>query len=259
MPRKWILILLSALVVVGTGVAMYTLDDTKLSSYGTMAAAAGSFLAVIWFTGSLWYQAQQLLDQKTQFLAEFKQLREEGRRNALLLARDILNNAESRALAYNSELSTLSELPLAYMKFYELKDILESRDAEVVQTAVNSWLKKEGPALMLMRGIKTAAQVYFLAVGREDVDYSKEPEDFVYIYGPHLWSLPFFDAYQAPTAMLTEVMIRLQPGRKAVEIATLAAMAKISKGKYMKMDSVRESIKNHVAKGYPLPKIAEGL
>ena len=83
MPRKWILILLSALVVVGTGVAMYTLDDTKLSSYGTMAAAAGSFLAVIWFTGSLWYQAQQLLDQKTQFLAEFKQLREEGRRNEI--------------------------------------------------------------------------------------------------------------------------------------------------------------------------------
>ena len=259
MPNKWILISLSTLVVVTTGVTMYILDDTKLSSYGTMAAAAGSFLAVIWFTGSLWYQAQQLSEQKTQFLAQFKQHREEGRRNALLLAREILSNAESRALSYNPNLRTLSELPLAYMEFSELKDILESHDVEVVQTAVNSWLKKEGPALILMRGIKTAAQVYFLAVGKEDVDYSKEPEDFVYIYGSHLWSLPFFEAYHIPTAMLTEVMIRIQPGRKSVEIATLAVMVRIGGETTMKMDSVRETIKDHVAKGYPLPKIAEGL
>ncbi len=144
------------------------------------------------------------------------------------------------------------------MNFSELKDILESDDVGVVQTAVKSWLKKEGPALMLMRGVKTAAQVYFLAVGKEDVDYSKEPEDFVYIYGQHLWSLPFFEAYQAPTAMLTEFMIRLQPGRKAVEIASLAVMVKTSE-RFMKMDSVREDIRKHVAKGHPLPKIAEGI
>jgi hypothetical protein len=59
--------------------------------------------------------------------------------------------------------------------------------------------------------------------------------------------------------MLTEVMIRIQPARKSVEIAVVAVTARIGGETMMKMDSVREAIKNHVAKGYPLPKIAEGI
>jgi hypothetical protein len=259
MSNKWILIGLTILVVLATGTAIYYLSDVQLSSYGTLVAAAASLLAVIWFSGSLWYQAQQLKEQRMQFLTQFKQLREEGRRNALLLARDILNATESRALAINPEIRSLSELFPAYMHFAEFKDILESDDPNVVQSAVKSWLAKEGPALALMKGLKSAGEVYFLAVGKEDVDYSKEPEEFVFVYGPQLWSLPFFEAFQVPATMLAEFMVRLEPGRKSVTIASLAAMAKLGGQKYLKMDSVREDLKAHVAKGYPLPNIAKGL
>jgi hypothetical protein len=175
------------------------------------------------------------------------------------LARDILNTAESRALASNPEIRSLSELPTVYVNFAELKDIVESNDPYVVQTAIESWLKKEGPAIALMKGLKSAAEVYFLAIGKENVDYSKDPEKFVFIYGPQLWSLPFFEAFQAPAVMLAELMVQLEPGRKAVIMASLAVMAKIAPEEIMKMDSIREKIRDHVAKGYPLPKIAEGL
>lgn len=259
MPNKWILISLSVLVALAAGVAMYSLSDAQLSSYGSMVTAAGSLLAVIWFTGSLWYQSQQLHEQRTQFLAEFKQLREEGRRNALLLARDILNTAESRALALNPKMRSLSELAPAYINFVEFKDILESDNPSVVQAAIESWLKKEGPALTLMKGLKSAAEMYFLSVGKEDVDYSMEPEEFVFVYGPQLWSLPFFEAFQSPAVMLAEFMVRLEPGRKAVTIASLAVMVKLGGEKVMKMDSIREDIRKYVAKGYALPRIAEGL
>jgi hypothetical protein len=259
MPNKRILILLSILVVLATGAAIYLLNDVQLSSYGTIVAAAGSLLAVIWFSGSLWYQAQQLKEQRTQFLAEFKHLREDGRRNALLLARDILNAAEARALAMNSEIRSLSDLFPLYMKFAEFKDIMESQDPKTVESAVKSWIAKEGPALALMKGIKSAAEVYFLALGKEDVDHSKDPEEFVFIYGPQLWSLPFFEAFQVPATMLAEFMVRLEPGRKSVPIAALAAMARLGNRQFLKMDSIKEDIKAHMAKGYPLPKIAEGL
>jgi len=259
MPNKWTLISLSTLVVLATGVAIYRLSEVQISSYGSIVAAAGTLLAVIWFTGSLWYQSQQLKEQRTQFLAEFKQLREEGRRNALLLARDILNTAESRAISINPKISSLSELPSLYLQFVEFKDIMESDNPNVVQAAIESWLKKEGPAVTLMKGIKSAAEVYFMAIGKENVDYSKEPEEFVFIYGPQLWSIPFFEAFQAPATMLAEFMVLLEPGRKAVIIASLAIMAKLGGDKILKMDSIRENIRVHVAKGYALPKIAEGL
>lgn len=250
---------LSVLVVLATGAAVYYFSDAQLSSYGSIVAAAGSLLAVIWFTGSLWYQSQQLNEQRTQFLAEFRHLREEGRRNALLLVRDILNTAESRALATNPEIHSLSELPALYINFVEFKDIVESDNPKVVQTAIYGWLKKEGPAVILMKGLKNAAQMYFLAIGKEDVDYSKEPEEFVFIYGPQLWTVPFFEAFQAPATMLAEFMVLLEPGRKAVTIATMAVMVKLGGERLMKMDSIRESIRVHVAKGYALPKIAERL
>lgn len=259
MPNKWILILLSVLVALATGEAIYRLSDAQLSSYGSVFAAAASLLAVIWFTGSLWYQSQQLREQRTQFLAEFKHLHEEGRRNALLLVRDILSTAESKALAANPKIHSLSELTPLYIHVGDLKGILQSDDLNVVNAAIESWMRKEGPAMILMRGIKSAAQVYFLAIGNEDVDYSKEPEEFVFIYGPQLWPLPFFDAFQAPAVPLAEMMVRLGPDRKAVIVASQAVMVKLMGEKVMKMDLIREEIKKHVAKGYALPKIAQGL
>jgi len=259
MPHKWILIALSALVALATGVATTFLSDTKLSAIGTIIAAAGSLLAVIWFAGSLWYQSQQLVEQRAQFLEEFKHLREDGRRNALLVARDILRDAEAKALAFNPRMSSLSELIPLYLHFSEFKDIMESEDPNRVQLAVEGWMRKEGPAVTLMRGLKSAAEVYFSAVGKRDVDYSKEPDEFVFIYGPHLWTLPFFQAFQSPAVMLAEFMVRLEPGRKSVVLASLAAMARLGNKKLLKMESIREDIRVHVAKGYPLPKIAEGL
>ncbi len=259
MTNKGLLIGLTVVVFMGTITSIIFLNDARLSSLGTIVGAAGSLLAVIWFSGSLWYQAQQLKEQRTQFLEQFKQLREDGRRNALLLARDILNAAEARALAMNSAIGSLSDLFPLYIRFAEFKDIMESDDPNAVESAVRSWLKREGPAIALMKGIKSAAEVYFLAVGKEDVDHSKEAEEFVYIYGSQLWSLPFFEAFQIPATMLAEIMMRIQPGRKSVPIASLAAMARLGNEKFLKMDSIRADIKAHVAKGYPLPKIAEGL
>ncbi len=58
-----LLILLSLLDAAAAAAAMYHLDNARLSSYGSILSAAGGVLAVIWFTGSLWYQSQQLKEQ----------------------------------------------------------------------------------------------------------------------------------------------------------------------------------------------------
>jgi hypothetical protein len=176
-----------------------------------------------------------------------------------MLAREILNAAEAKALSLNNELTSLSDLPTKYIGFVEFNDILKSDDPVSVQAAIQRWLKKEGPAITLMRGLKSAAEVYFLSIGKEDVDYSKEPDEFVFAYGPLLWPLPFFEAFQTTATMLSEFMVRLEPEREAVLIASYGVLVRTGPVEILKMGAIRESIREHVEKGYPLPKIAEGL
>lgn len=259
MPLNRILIILSAFVLIALVVGILTLNNEKCTSIGTMVSAAGSLLAVIWFSGSLWYQSKQLNEQRIQFTHEFKQLKEEGRRNALLLAKDILETAERKSLSLNPEMKTLSELPTVYMNMGELKTISESSDPSKVLEALTSWGKKEGPAVTLMKGLKSAAEVYFKAIGKDDFDFSKEPEEFVYIYGSWLWPLPYFESFQYTGTVLSEFMTILTPGRKAVIIASKAALAKVSGGEFVKLDLIKKDIADHAAKGYPLPKIAQNL
>lgn len=251
--------MLSLIVLTAASIAIFMLNDNQCVSIGSVVSSAGSLLAVIWFTASLWYQSKQLNEQRIQFTNEFKQLREEGRRNALLLAKDILATAEKNALSINPHVSSLSDLPGIYMNFGELKIIAESEDLNEVQEALKIWSKKEGPAVVLMKGLKSAAEVYFKAIGKEDIDFSKSPEEFVFIYGVWLWPLPYFESFQYAGTFLAEVMTRLEPGRKTVIIASAAVMAKLAGGKFVKMELIQKDIADHLAKGYPLPKIAESL
>ncbi len=259
MKNQIILIVLTLVTLLSAAVMIVFVDIDNLSAYGSILAASGSFIAVIWFTGSLRYQAQQLKEQREQFQKEFDRSNEESRRNALLLAKEILITAENRALAVNSELSSVEQIFPNYINFIEFKDIFESNDPTVVQESVNSWYKKETPAVELMKGIKSAAQVYFIAIDKLDVDYTKSPEDFVYIYGCHLWSLPFFSTYQSSAMSLSEYMMRLQPGRRAVHFAALGAMATLTTSEILKMDEIRADIAEYEVNGRKIPPIAEIL
>lgn len=254
-----ILVALTVLIISAVILAMYVLDEQKLASYGSILGASGSFIAIIWFTGSLWYQAQQLKEQRIQFLEMFQKTEEDGRRSALLLARDILYAAETRALSLNSDISSISQLVPVYANFVELKEIMESEDPVIVQEAVTNWLKKEGPAVALMKGIKSAAQVYFVSIGMKGIDYTMEPDDFVFNYGVHLWRLPFFESFHGTAAMLVEIMIRLQPGRKSAILANWGVMVASGNESLLKMEVIRKDIKEHREKGYTVPKIAELL
>lgn len=238
---------------------MVIFSANDLAGYGSMLSAGGSLLAVIWFSASLWYQARQLNEQRTQFLAEFKQLQESNRRDSLVTAKSILDAAEQRAITQHGGISSSSELIAHYVNFVEFKPMLESDDPEVVLDAFRSWVKKEGAALALIKGIKSAAEVYLRSVGALEIDYAKKPEEFVYVYGPRFWGQPFFEAFQGTATILCEFMVRLEPGRNAALIAFIAATAKSISKDILHIDKVREDIRKHKERGYPLPKIAEDL
>lgn len=266
MPNIRLLSLASILVFALVAFALKTYSPSDLSGYGGIISAGGSLLAVTWFSAGLWYQSQQLNEQRTQlneqriqFLAEFKHLQNENHRESLQLAKTILETSEQRALSQLDGVSSVSDLLAHYMNFHELKPILESDDADVVLKAFKAWSKKETAAMILLRGIKSAAEVHLKSADVQGIDYSLSPEDFVFIHGVRFWKLPFFDAYEGPATMLSNFMVNLEPGRKAAQIAFMAATGKTFGTKILHMDKVREDIQKHTARGYDLPKIAEGL
>jgi len=258
MLNKRLLILLSIIVVLLAIIAMIYFSPSDYSAVGSLFGAVGGILAVIWFSASLYYQSLQLTEQRQQFLEEFKQLREDARRNALSLSKDILREAEERALRCNPELRSINDLTAYYLDWSDIGIAIKSKDPIEVLEAAKRWNKREGPAISLLSGIKQASEIYFQSIGKTDIDYSKEPEDFVYIYGPMLWKLPYFEPYQSVATLLCEFMIRLQPGRKAVVLALSVALMKSCPG-ILKEDGIFELIKIFRQEGKHLPAIAEDI
>jgi hypothetical protein len=254
-----LLIALTMLVAVVAVVSIRILDPEKLSSFGSILSGAGSLLAVLWFSAGLRYQATQLEEQRKQFTAQFEHLQETSRRDALLVAKGILDNAEERAISQHGGITSITEIITEYMNFSEIKPLLESNNPIEVQDAFKSWIKKEGAAVTLLRGIKSAAEVYFRSVGISDIDYSKPPEEFVSIYSSQFSNQPFFDSLAGTATVLSEFMVPLAPARNAAQIAFLAATAKSVGKRVIKMDKLMADIEKHKADGYPLPKIAQDL
>lgn len=258
MLNKRLLILLSVLVVLIAICAIEYLPPSDYSAIGDLFGAVGGILAVIWFSASLYYQSLQLSEQRQQFAKEFNHLREDARRSALALSKDILREAEDRAMKQNPELQSINDILTCYLNWSDLAVSLNSRDPIEVIEAVKRWIKRESPALFLLRGIKHAAETYFQSIGTMDIDYSKEPEDFVYIYGPRLQNLPYFETYLPVATILCEFMIRIQPGRKKVVLAGSVAQMKSNPG-LMKEEIILEEIGKLRKENQRLPAIAEDL
>ena len=251
------LVALTVAVAVVVAVSIRVLSPDQLSAFGSILSGGGSLLAVLWFSAGLRYQANQIEEQRKQFEAQFKYLQESSRRDALMVAKDILEKAERDAIALNGKITHISELLTEYTNFSELKPLLESTNASEVLRAHSSWMKKEGAALQLLQGIKSAAEIYMRSAGTPGVDYSKPPDEFYMIYSVHFSSLPYFQAVSGVAHMLSEFMFRIGPGRNAALIAFFAASAKSISPDIIKMDKLRADMAKHVQSGHPLPAIAK--
>lgn len=259
MPNKRLLIILSILVIGLAIAASIYFPIEYFSALGSLFGAAAGILAVIWFSASLYYQSQQIKEQRQQFLENFKQIREDNRRNSLVLVKDILARAEERALKSNPSLKSINDLMAQYITVIEWPDILKSKDPHIVIEAGKNWLTvKENPAVFLIRGIKSAAEIYFRSIDNNNIDYTLEPELFVAAYGSTLWKVPYFAEYQSIASWISEWMVRMEPGRKSIQLAYQVALLK-DNPELWKKDKIIEDIERHKKAGYPMPAIAEDL
>jgi hypothetical protein len=256
MPFRNEIIFLTFLVFILALFASLVFPSDKLSAYGTIFAAAGSLIAVIFFSANLYYQSIQLKEQREQFNTNFLHLREDAKRKAILVTKDLLNDAEKRAVSGLGDIKGISDLPILYAQGLVHWDaILNSENPSEVAAAVKIWMPLENSAKVFTFGVKNAAEVYFKASGISGVDYSKNPEDFIYIYSSLLHEVPYFQAIIGTAEMLVQFMSTAAPGRKACLLAAILSMAITAPPGITREDKIQQDIEEHISSGHPLPAI----
>ncbi len=253
------IILLSSITMAISVYVAVAIPAEKYSSIVSLVSSTASILAVIWFTSTLIYQSRQLSEQRLQFSLIFDQTRRDAQRNALIVADGILRDAENSALSQNTALKTLADIIPLYVDWKEMAVMLKSSDALEVVEAGKEWLQREGPAVTMMKGIQTAVKVYAEATSDMSYDFTKDADEFVYIYGPRIWQLPYFQRYQGIAQILTEFMIRITPGRKSALLAYTIAIGLSTSEKILNKKKLREDIEALKKQNYPVPEICKGF
>lgn len=251
-----------ALSVLAISISVYVALEIPNEKYAPIISLAGTtanILAVVWFTATLLYQSRQLSEQRQQFALSLDQTKRSSRREALVVADGILRNGERTALSQNPSLTMLSELLPAYLDLKEMKTMLESDDPNEVVDAGKGWLKREGPAATIMNSIYTATKVYADSTGDLSFDFTKDVEEFVYIYGPIIWKLPYFQSYQGTAATLSDFMVQFTPGRKAALLAYTIAIGLSTVPEILNKEKVKKDIEIAKQKKYPLPAVVKAF
>jgi hypothetical protein len=174
------------------------------------------------------------------------------------MAKDILDETEKKALEKDKSLGNIDEIMLSYINSMDyIETIIESTNPQEVSDSCGKWIAHEDAAQTLMSGIKSAAEIYFKAMGKKDIDYSKEPEDFVSSYINDIGSLPYFSSYYATAVFLSGFMWGLHPTRKGLKLASYIAIAVNSSPTWKcNPDKILEEIEKHEKLGSLMPAIA---
>lgn len=262
--------ILSLLVLLFAIVGIIYLPSKSIEPYSSMFSAAGSFIAVIWFYNGLKLQSKQLEKQEEQikkqseqFQLEFNKLKLESKRNAILVAKDILNDMEPRVTSkLGGEIETLPSLFLNFLQY--LKPITQSDDPEVVLNAVELMSKVLIPARIFLYAIREAGMCILENEGltfKDPKAISGMPEYYIVANYDKLLYTPFISRHINTAKILADLMSYID--LEVVTHATFAALElknQQSNIKTMITDEAIESMRKYNNKKIkPVPIIEKYL
>lgn len=261
MKNSWVLWLLTGIILISAilGIILFyckILNIDELSAFGSIFAAAGSFIAIIWFYNSLQQQNIQLNEQRQQFQLEFNNLRLESKRSVIAIAKTILDDMETKVNNSLKDIGKLENLHTVFMAKAPsfMTPITESKNPEVVLDAIENFNSILLPARTFLSFMKDAGTLFLEHDGVAIINDDGEPEWFIDSYQKYLKDKPFISRYLPTAIILAEVMIRLK--LKAILIAFETSAALIN-SHIMKEDAVLKDVSDFQEKNNYLPKIAE--
>lgn len=249
--------LLSILLLLIPFAIYFYVESKGIGDLGSLLGASAGVIAIIWFYRGLRLQSLQIEEQRKQFS---RQHHVQHQDSLLTFLNSVSERIEKqfKELLDALNLSDLSQLTVKYLESMEqYNEALESPDAKIVLSASQEWMKIEGPCMKFMSAIK---DVIILHKMRLELDIEEKEQDvatYVFINSSHLFQQPLISNYHTSVSMLSEQMMLLAPGRKAMFIATSTAMALVAPEGFMKTDKILDEINKQKADGEVMPKICD--
>ena len=120
-------------------------------------------------------------------------------------------------------------------------------------------MKIEGACVKFMSSVRDIIILHQKRLGMEDNSKGVDPAEYVYINGAYIMDQPFMSAYKNTVNLLSEQMNLISPGRKAMALASAAAMAQITPEGVIEKDKIIQDIKKAIRDGSLVPKICDAL
>jgi hypothetical protein len=235
------------------------MDGKGPSDLGSLLGAFCGLLAIIWFYRGLRLQSIQIDEQRKQFTQQMHLQHQDS-----LLA--FLNTSSERMERYLSELLTSLNIPnesqvtskyLSSLIYY--KQAIESSNPNEVLNQIQNWIKIEGPCVKFLSSVRDIIVLHRKRSGMEDNSEGADPADYVFINGAYIMDQPFLSAYKSTVNLLSEQMMLISPGRKAMALASSAALSQIAPEGVMKKEKIIQDIKKAISEGLLVPKICDAL
>lgn len=258
MKISWILTAI-ILVIAFIGMVLFynnIVNIDELSAFGSIFAAAGSLIAVVWFYNSLQQQGIQLKEQRQQFQLEFNNLRIESKRNLISLAKSILDDMETDINKSLEGTDTLEDLPVLFMTkaLPLLKPIMDSDDVTTVLDAIKEYNSIMKPLNTFLSIIKNVTILFLENDGHGYISDPVRLEQFIYLHRYTIKDKPFISKYYPTAILLAEQMNRLN--LDIVIIATETALA-LNEPRFMITSKILQDVLAYKEKNEYLPTIAE--
>ena len=239
--------------------AVFSLSASKdIGDLGSLLGAFTGILAVIWFYRGLRLQSIQIEEQRQQFSKQHHMQYQDS------LLTFLERSSERIESSYKELIEALglpdsNQLSATYMQslnYYE--QAIESTDPNTVMSNVKEWMKIEGPCIRFLSAVKDVIVLNNKRLGfNDDNTYKDDVAVYVFVNSGYLLQQPFISKYQVAIRILSEQMMILSPGRKAMYLASITAAALTAPEGLWRKDKIIEDINEHKSKERPIPKICE--
>ncbi len=253
-------LILISVVILLIPFTVFSLSGSKdIGDLGSLLGAFSGILAIIWFYRGLRLQSLQIEEQRQQFAKQHHLQYQDSLLAFLEKASDTIESRH-KELIESLGIPDSSHVFSAYLKsMFYYKEVLESTDPNVVMSHVQEWMKIEGPCIKFLSAVKDVIILNNKRLGTEDDNtYKDDIATYVFVHSGFLLQQPFISSYQVVIKTLSEQMMLIAPGRKAMVLALTTAAALLAPEGLMKNDKILEDINERKSNNKTIPKICEG-
>lgn len=252
-------ILFSVLLLVLSSALYIWMNGSTASDLGSLLSASCGLIAIFWFYKGLRLQSIQIEEQQKQFSQQMNLQHQDSMLNFLSLASTRMQNHLTDLLSALNvpDESHIASCYLSNMLYY--KKAIENSDPNVVLSEVQKWMKIEGPCTKFMSAVRDIVILHQQRLGISMQIETTDPADFVYINSAHIMNQPFMSSYSTTVKLLSEQMMIISPGRKAMHLAISAALFLTAPKGIMKKDKIINDIQEAQNAKLLIPKICDVL